>query len=116
MERNLLDLIPVRIREWEKLAQNQIVILQPKFRNRWLARWLLPRMKRPHYRVKLDEFGSWVWIHCDGRTTVKEIGFSLKERFGETIEPVYDRLSIFLNQLERSRLIQFMNSNNQSAS
>jgi len=114
VELNLLDLVPVRNREWEELEDRQIIILQPKIRNPWLARWLLPRMKRPHYRVKLDTFGSWVWNRCDGRKTVKEIGLSLKEHFGETVEPVYDRLGIFLNQLEQSEFIQFVNSNDHS--
>lgn len=114
MELDLLDLVPVKNRDWEELEDKQIVILQPKFRNRWLARWLLPRMKRPYFQVKLDEFGSWVWNRCDGEKTVREIGTEMRAKFGEKIEPVYDRLERFLRQLEESKFIVYSHFTDES--
>lgn len=102
---NLLDLIPIRNREWEELDSEHVVILDPKFKNKILAKWLLPRLKNPYFRVKLDAYGSWVWSQCDGQTTVRQIGISLRERFGEGVEPVYERLRIFLRVLERNKFI-----------
>ncbi|MCP2620391.1 PqqD family protein [Candidatus Aminicenantes bacterium AC-334-E05] len=64
-------------------------------------------MKKPFFRIRLDEIGSYVWELCNEENTVSEIGIKLKERFGEKIEPVYDRLIIFLKQLERGKCIKF---------
>jgi hypothetical protein len=57
--------------------------------------------------VELDEFGSFVWEAADGEKTVFEIGVLLKERFGADIEPIYERLAVFLRILKNNRLIQF---------
>ena len=108
--RNLLDLIPTRNRQWEMGDGDKVVILRPKFEDHWLGRWLLSRMKNPHYRVRLDAYGSWVWMKCDGRCTVKEIADGLKKHFGESIEPVYERLALFLNQLWRGRFIVYQDN------
>jgi len=32
----------------------------------------MPLLSKPYVRVKLDQFGSFVWKHCDGKTTVAE--------------------------------------------
>lgn len=89
---------------------DKVVILRPKFENRWLGRWLLSRMKNPYYRVRLDTYGSCVWKNCDGKTTVGEIAENLKERFGDSIEPVYQRLAFFLNQLWRGKFITYQDT------
>lgn len=106
--RNLLTMRPQKLRDWERTDQGRIVVLKPKFGNHALGRWLMSRLRNPNYRIKLDEFGSLVWEMCDGETTVKEIGETMRARFGDRVEPVYDRLAIFFRQLERSRLIQFL--------
>ena len=106
-EVNLLDLKPSRTYEWETDGNDGVIVLVPKFRNRLLVSWLLPRLRSQHFRVKLDAFGSHVWLNCDGTKTVHEIGQSLKQRFGHTIEPVYDRLAVFIKRLQQERFIQF---------
>lgn len=102
---NLLDLIPVRNVEWVNNEQNLIVLLKPKFTNRWLGKYILPRLKSPNYKVNLDAYGSFVWNNCDGKTTVAEIGERLKKEFGEDIEPVYERLCLFIKTLKRNRFV-----------
>lgn len=102
---NLLDLVPVRQQDWELTPENRVEILVPKFTNRYLRAWLQPRLRYPYIRVKLDEIGSEVWRNCDGCTTVAKIGSILQERFGDKIEPVYDRLAAFLRQSVRSELM-----------
>ena len=66
-------------------------------------------MKKPYYKVKLDEIGSFTWLQCDNRRTVKDIGKKMQEKFGEKVEPLYDRLTFFLAQLERNRFISYKN-------
>ncbi len=81
------------------------VILVPKFGNHLLGRWLMARLRNPYYRLRLDEIGSFVWEHCSGDLSVQEIGARLGQRFGDTVEPVYERLDLFLRSLERSKSI-----------
>lgn len=87
-----------------------IVLLKPKFKNPFLARHLLPRLKNPYYKIWLDAVGSCVWEHCDGLLTVKEVGRKLKDKFGDQLEPLYDRLARFLQDLEKNRFIYYKNS------
>ena len=86
-----------------------VILLYPKFRNKLLVKFLLPRMKKPDWKIRLDEFGSWVWQRCDGRATVREIAEGMREHFGEKVEPVYDRLGLFFKKLESDQFIQYEN-------
>ena len=110
MEVNLLDLVPVRTIKWETSEEGHVVLLRPKYRNGFLARILLPRMKNPYFKIKLDEIGSNFWRNCDGSRTVKEIAELQEQRFGEEVNPLYDRISLFLQTLQRSRFIVFQDS------
>jgi len=107
--RNQLDLIPHRLREWEKGENSKIVLLVPKLRGKRLGKWLLSKLKRPYYKVRLDDFGSFIWEQCDGTKTVREIALSLKDKFGQNVEPVFDRACLFLDKLETGRFISYQN-------
>ena len=102
---NLLEFTPVHLARWEQDAQGIIVLLIPKFTNAFLAKHVMPRMKRPNFRIKLDEFGTWVWLHIDGRRTVYQIGVELQQEFGDKVEPVFQRLGLFINSLAQHRYI-----------
>jgi len=102
--------------KWETSEEGQVVLLRPKYRNAFLARLLLPRMKNPYYKIKLDEIGSYFWQNCDGTRTIKEIAELQKQRFGEAADPLYDRISLFLQTLQRTRFIVFKEANGQADS
>ena len=106
---NLLNLVPVQNTEWEKEKEGLVVLLKPKFQNTFLKKHLLSLMKKPYYRIKLDEVGSHVWNHCDGKHTVKDVADSLYQKFGEKVEPLYDRLALFFQSLEKNRFIFYEN-------
>ncbi|HUV36250.1 MAG TPA: PqqD family protein [Patescibacteria group bacterium] len=108
-EVNLLDLIPKRTIEHEIGDDNLVTLLAPRFKSAFLRKWLEPRLKQPFLKVKLDEVGSTVWLLCDGIRTVKEIAEPLRERFQDSLEPCYDRLGAFLQQLEGARFICYLN-------
>ena len=55
--------------------------------------------------VHLEAFGSFIWQRIDGTKTVYDIGQCLHEAFGEEAEPLYDRLSVYMKQLENNGLI-----------
>jgi len=109
IEVNLLELVPSRIVNFELRESNLVTILAPRFRNGIFKKLFQPRLKKPFLKVDLDEIGSEVWLLCDGKRNIKEIGERLKEKFAERIEPCYERLSIFFKQLENARFIEFIN-------
>ena len=106
---NLLDLIPVRNIEWVQNEKNLVVLLKPKFTSRLFAKYILPRMKSPNYKINLDLYGSTVWNNCDGKNTITEIGKRLRKEFGEEVEPVYERLAFFIKTLEKNKFIYYSN-------
>jgi len=109
MSVNLLDLIPKKILEDEQSEDGNVTVLKPKFKNMLMFKYVIPKLKSPFYKVKLDEFGSYVWKLMDGKLTIEEIGRKLQENFNEDIEPVYERLSIFIQSLQRYRFIKYVN-------
>ncbi|HEY3356520.1 MAG TPA: PqqD family protein [Polyangia bacterium] len=104
--RNLLDLAPTREVGAERTAEGRVVLLRPRFKSGPLARWVQPRLRRPYYRIHLDDIGTFVWDHIDGATTVGAIADGARAEFGERIEPVYERLHLFLQQLEQGKMIK----------
>lgn len=106
---NLLELIPDQNIQSEKIVDGLCVLLKPKYRHPWFVKHVLPRLKSPHYKIKLDDIGSFIWDRCDGRKTVKEIGRELKDKFGDKVEPLYERLGNFFQNLEKNKFITFKN-------
>jgi hypothetical protein len=106
---NLLELIPRRNIEYETRDNELISLLTPRFRNRFLVKYLQPHLKNRYFRVDLDEIGSFVWRLCDGTRTAGEIADDMSEHFGDEIEPVMERLRLFFGQLEKLNYIEFIN-------
>lgn len=98
---NLLELKPQRIVSWEMEGGDKVVLLVPKFRNRFVVKWFVPMLAKPNIRVKLDDRGSFVWQRCDGETTVQQIGEQMSAAFTEPIEATYERIGKFIHQLVR---------------
>ena len=104
--RNLLDLKPSRRLEWEDLDEERLALLVPRFTHPFWVKHLLPRLRNPYIRVKLDPYGSHLWKQCDGETTVEEIGVRMKEKFGEKVEPLYERLGRFVARLAHEKWLE----------
>lgn len=66
--------------------------------------------KRPKYsNIELDDFGTFVWNHIDGEATIYDIGKMIKAQFGEAAEPLYERLSHFIQTLHGNGFIVYVN-------
>ena len=104
---NLLDLIPVQNVDWEKKEDGTVSLKLPKTRSRLFKAIIEKLGKKSHFKVHLDEFGSFVWEQCDGIHHVYQIGDHLKSKFGNTIEPVYDRLGAFVRILASQKCITY---------
>jgi hypothetical protein len=103
-------LIPERNMKWHIDPDTQFVVIKkPKFKNSFLKKYLLPRLKRPDYSVKLDKVGSFVWQNIDGKVSFGEIAEKMIKEFGDSIEPVNDRLGQFINSLRQYDFIIFVN-------
>ena len=58
------------------------------------------KFKIPLYKeITLDEISSEVFLQIDGDKTVKEIGDNLEKKYGEKVNPLYEKLLIFLNHI-----------------
>lgn len=104
---NLFDLAPKREVEYRTGEDGRVTLLVPRFQFAWMRKFFLPRGKNPHVLVALDEFGSRVWLACDGSASVARIAGTLRELFGERVEPVHDRTAVFIQNLLRHRFISF---------
>jgi hypothetical protein len=107
---NLMELTPVQRVPWEMGESGNVVVLVPKFQNPLMVRWVVPRMKFPDIRVKLDTLGSFVWKMCDGSTTVAEMSNKLTAEFGDTATSAQERIRKFLLMLEKSDLVNLYDS------
>lgn len=71
---SLLDAVPVRcehiMTEWEGECA---VLTYPRFKYRWVCRFLLSKGMSPNIRVTLEEHGTAVWQLIDGKHSVSEI-------------------------------------------
>lgn len=102
--KNLLELVPIKLVESEE-NDGKISLLIPRFKSKFLQNFI-PKNKSPYVKINLDNFGSEFWRNVDNNSNVEKIGMILKEKYGEEIEPVYERLNIFIYQLRRHGFLE----------
>jgi hypothetical protein len=103
---NLYELRPVRALEYETGADGLVSLLVPRFENRLLVRLLIPLLRRPTFRVRLDELGSFVWQQCDGSATVTEIAARAGAQFAGDPGDLLERTGAFVARLARERAVR----------
>lgn len=106
-EANLLELTPCKFYGQESDAEGNVIVLIPKFKNKYLVKYLAPKIKSKHFKLKLDKFGSSVWNLIDGNSKIKFIADELVKKHGDEIQPIYDRLPKFITMLYSNKLISF---------
>ena len=58
-------------------------------------------LKKPKItQIHLDEMGSFIWPLIDGTRSVYDISLLVKEEFGESAEPLYNRIVTYMRTLE----------------
>ena len=104
---NLFDLIPVinELVTTEKEGELSVIAF-PRFRSKFMQKYLVPKKKSTHVRIRLEEHGTAVWDLIDGKRTVQAIADALAEHFHQEANYEY-RITAYLQQLERQVFIKF---------
>jgi hypothetical protein len=123
---NCLNLRPVRIVKEEITDDGRVTTLFPKFTSKLAQKYIVPRLKFPYVKIKLDELGSAAWLLMDGNASVGEISKKLEDKFNaQTCEhccfnqqecdkkaqlgtsEIEERLVKFISMLYEEKLISF---------
>jgi hypothetical protein len=102
-----MDWIPVRKVRWEEKAESRVVLYKPKFKREWLTRFTRWMGKKPDVSIKLDEYGSLVWLACDGKQSVWQICQILQDHMKESDSSLPQRTLQFFQSLLGQNCIQF---------
>lgn len=97
-----------RVVDHEVTDEDLVVVLRPRYMSGPLAWWLQPRLRKPHFHVRLDQVGSFVWRLCDGEHTVAQIVEAMEQQFGESMDKALPRLRLFLGEMERGKMVQLV--------
>ncbi len=104
---NYLELTPIRKFEHIEKETGLIDVMVPRFTDKFFGKIIQPKMKNKYIKANLDDIGSQTWLLIDGNNQVHQIADSLSAQFGERVEPSFDRLIAFLNQLYKNDFIYF---------
>ena len=63
-----------------------------------VAQLIFKKPKVSH--IALEGMGSFIFNCIDGKNTVGDIGLLVHDKYGEEAEPLYERLSVYMKQLE----------------
>jgi len=88
-----------------------ITVIVPKFKNKYAVKFLSPKLKSDHFKIKLDKFGSAVWEDINGKTKVEMIIKNVKNKFGDDLTNEEERITKFIFQLYTQGFISFKELN-----
>ncbi len=100
-----MELVPEHNVRWEKTVQGQVCLWSPKYTHPFMVKYILPLIKKKEVRISLDDYGSFAWQQIDGKKNIRQIGAVMLQEFGEKIEPVEQRLAIFINIMLNRKLL-----------
>jgi hypothetical protein len=95
--------------QWEEREDGLVTLVRvkPAVRDlRSFRRWLSFMMAPP--RIRLDEVGSYAWLNMNGDVDVRELVQRVRDEFGESAEPVAQRLGQFVRLLRRERFVTYL--------
>lgn len=106
---NFLDYYPRRNAnvDWRQKGNAVEIDMVHRGISHWIAQRFFRRPRVSH--IRLDDFGSFIWLQMDGSRSVQEIGQAVKERFGQKAEPLYERLCQYIKTLHREGFIVYEN-------
>ncbi len=106
---NYLDYIPaISPKNTWDVNDNGIVIIHMVHRGFYaaIAQKFFNRPRVSH--ITLEKMGSFIYPRIDGKRTVYDISVLVKEEFGDEAEPLYDRLTKYMQILRNNGFIYFV--------
>ncbi|MBZ2175112.1 PqqD family protein [Schnuerera sp. xch1] len=107
-QENYLDYIPKKSDriDWKEKEDGliQIIIYRDSLFEKIVRKLFFTPDK---YKLDLDEMGSFIWKHIDGKRNIYEIGQLVENEFKDEAEPLYERLAKFMNLLINNKFIEF---------
>ncbi len=104
IDNKFLELYPFRAADYE-INNSVVTVLFKKEKSTFIEKVFLKKLINKPYKIDLDEIGSFIWTLCDGKNDVKKIMCLTKEKFSNKVEPVEERVNLFINQLNKTKLI-----------
>uniref|UniRef100_A0A7C5PGT8 PqqD family protein n=1 Tax=Thermodesulfobium narugense TaxID=184064 RepID=A0A7C5PGT8_9BACT len=105
---NLLMMYPVKnsnISEEVINGQLRLIVYHAGFLRKIFERWF------PNYGksfINLDEYGQFVWQHCNGNYNVKDILVNMQNHFKNESELTLERLVVFIRILVNNNLVKLI--------
>jgi hypothetical protein len=105
-----LATIPVKNCDYFENADGNYTLKALKSGNA-IAQKIIARIsKSPYLKIKLDERGSFIWKHCDGKNSIYSICQLLEAEFGDAVKPTANRTVELFKNLYNHRLVKFFRS------
>ena len=98
------ELRPSRDCRWEEDDEG-VTLLVPRFGRGRVGRVMDRLFHLRPFKLRLDAVGAFAWRRCDGSVSVAEIAAAMQDEFGGAVEPVEERLVMFLTGLLREKFI-----------
>lgn len=104
--KNYLNFIPIKNPDisWSKDTSGMIVleVSRKGFFDKIAQKFFKAPAKS---NIKLDKQGSFIWNCIDDKKSVYHIAQDVKNHFGKSADPLYDRLVAFINILDDNKFI-----------
>ena len=104
---NMYDIVPRPCVDFETDSDGKITLLKPKFKSAIALKYLSPLTKHKHYKIHLDIIGTTVWKRIDGKNNAGTIAEEIEKELGEKVNPVFERVGAFLQQLKTAKFIEY---------
>lgn len=102
-----LQLFPSQNCGYKTTDSGSYILELPRAENRILKAIISIFAKSDTMKIKLDETGSFIWKHCTGNNSVRQIVNLLETQFGEQVKPAEERTILFFQHLYRYNLVKF---------
>lgn len=100
-----LELIPVKLCD-HKINEGKVTVYFKKEKPTLIEKLFFRKLLNKPYKIDLDEIGSFIWHQIDGNRKVKDIVELGTREFGSEIEPADERVSLFMQQMHATKLIE----------
>lgn len=107
---NYLTFIPIRNSEISYTSDENGLVTLEKINKGLFNKIAQKFFKKPKISyIHMEEIGSFIWLIIDGKKDIEAIGKYVSKHFGDKAEPLYERLSKYVQIMESYGFIKFEN-------